>query len=469
MREEIREHRRGARREPAAHRAGGPRGGPRLSWSGSTTDNFTFLGYRDYDLSTENGEDVLTRRGGHGPRHPAGDRERARLPQLRQAPARRCAGSPACPSCSTSPRPTRAQRCTVPLTWTTSASRSSTSTGEVTGERRFLGLYTFSAYSVSAFDIPIVRRKVRYVLEQAGFPEGSHNEKDLLEILETYPRDELFQISKEELFEIAMGILHLQERQRVRLFVRRDTYGRFFSCLVFVPRDRYNTEIRQRMQEILQRALGGTNAEFNVRLSESVLARLHFIVYTDAGRDAGVRRGRDRSPPRRDGPLVDGQPLRRPDRVLRRGAGHRALPQVPRRLLPRLPSRLPRPHRRLGHPAHGGAAVRGRHRDDPLPPARRARGLPGVQAVQAGRAGLALGDTAAAGGHGCRGRGRTPARGEARGLSSGLDLRLRPRPRGAAASSRRARSRRSSRTPSPAPGTVRSRTTGSTASSCSPG
>jgi glutamate dehydrogenase len=153
--------------------------------------------------------------------------------------------------------------------------------GEVTGERRFLGLYTFSAYSASALEIPLVRRKVKGVLERAGFPEGSHYEKDLMEALETHPRDELFQISEDELFEIAMGILHLQERQRVRLFVRRDTYGRFFSCLVYVPRERYNTDIRQRMQDILQRAFNGENAEFNVRLSESVLARLHFIIYTD--------------------------------------------------------------------------------------------------------------------------------------------------------------------------------------------
>src|ERR687898_525258 len=98
---------------------------------------------------------------------------------------------------------------------------------------------------------------------------------------ETTPRDELFQISEDELFKVSMGILHLQERQRVRLFVRRDTYGRFFSCLVYVPRDRYNTDIRQRMQDILQEAFNGESAEFNVRLSESVLARLHFIIYTD--------------------------------------------------------------------------------------------------------------------------------------------------------------------------------------------
>src|ERR687898_1510951 len=120
-------------------------------------------------------------------------------------------------------------------------------------------------------------------MERAGFPEGSHNEKDLIEILETYPRDELFQISNEELFEIAMSILHLQERQRVRFFVRRDTYERFFSCLVFVPRDRYTTLIRERMQEILLKAFEGVNVEYNVRLSESVLARVHFIIYTKPG------------------------------------------------------------------------------------------------------------------------------------------------------------------------------------------
>ncbi len=245
-------------------------------------DNFTFLGYREYDLTTRDGEDVLCAVAGSS------------LGTLRET-------GPETVSRSFSRLPPEARRLArVPklLNLTKANSRATVhrpsyldyvgikkfdDSGEVTGERRFLGLYTFSAYSASAFDIPLVRRKVRYVLERAGFPEGSHNEKDLVEILETYPRDELFQISKEELFEVVMGILHLQERQRVRLFVRRDTYGRFFSCLVFVPRDRYNTEVRERMQEILQRAFGGANTEFNVRLSESVLARLHFIIYTEPG------------------------------------------------------------------------------------------------------------------------------------------------------------------------------------------
>lgn len=153
--------------------------------------------------------------------------------------------------------------------------------GNVIGERRFLGLYTFSAYSMSVFEMPVVRRKVKYTLERSGFSKGSHNEKDLVEILETYPRDELFQVSKEDLFDITMGILHLQERQRTRLFIRRDTYGRFFSCLVYVPRDHYDTEVRREMQEILKDSFGGVSSAFDVRLSESVLARLHFIVYVD--------------------------------------------------------------------------------------------------------------------------------------------------------------------------------------------
>ncbi|MDQ3603060.1 MAG: NAD-glutamate dehydrogenase, partial [Actinomycetota bacterium] len=245
-------------------------------------NNFTFLGYREYDLTTQNGEEALCAVQGSG------------LGILRQSES-----GPVSHSFAELPPDVRRLARTPKLLNLTKANSRATvhrpsyldyigikkfdESGEVTGERRFLGLYTFSAYIASVFDIPLVRRKVRYVLERSGFPEGSHNEKDLVEILETYPRDELFQISKEELFEIAMGILHLQERHRVRFFVRRDTYGRFFSCLVFVPRDRYNTVIRERMQDILLRAFEGVNVEYNVRLSESVLARVHFIIYTKPG------------------------------------------------------------------------------------------------------------------------------------------------------------------------------------------
>ena len=251
-----------------------------LEWI--SDDNFTFLGYRDYDLLAQDGEDHLQTVPGSG------------LGILREASPKPVSQSFA----KLSPEVRELARIPNLLNLTKANSRATVhrpsyldyvgakkfdGSGEVTGERRFLGLYTFSAYSVSVLEIPVVRRKVKSVLERAGFPEGSHNEKDLMEILETYPRDELFQISADELFKVSMGILHLQERHRVRLFVRRDTYGRFFSCLVYVPRDRYNTDIRERMQDVLQSSLGGESAEFNVRLSESVLARIHFTIYTAPG------------------------------------------------------------------------------------------------------------------------------------------------------------------------------------------
>ena len=154
--------------------------------------------------------------------------------------------------------------------------------GKVVGERRFLGLYTTAAYHESPRSIPILRQKVVSVLERAAFPHGSHNEKALLEILESHPRDELFQISEEDLFDTAMGILYLGERQRVRLFVRRDSFGRYFSCLVFVPRDRFDTENRRRIERILRHAFRATSIDYSTRVSESALVRLHYVVAVDA-------------------------------------------------------------------------------------------------------------------------------------------------------------------------------------------
>src|SRR4051812_38133615 len=153
------------------------------------------------------------------------------------------------------------------------------------GDCVFLGLYTHTAYRATPAEIPILRRRVARVLERAAFPPGSHNEKGLLEILEAYPRDELFQISDDELFEAAMGILHLGERQRLRLFARRDPFGRFFSLLVFVPRDRFNTENRRRIEAILRTATGASTIDYTTRVSESVLVRLHFVAYVEPGVD----------------------------------------------------------------------------------------------------------------------------------------------------------------------------------------
>ncbi|MEX2650729.1 MAG: NAD-glutamate dehydrogenase [Alphaproteobacteria bacterium] len=152
--------------------------------------------------------------------------------------------------------------------------------GDVVGEHRFLGLLTSAAYNRNPREIPLLRRKVALVFERSGFAPNSHNGKALQNIIEAYPRDELFQIDDEALTETALGILHLEERQRIRLFVRRDSYARFFSCQVFVPRDRYTTELREKMQGILMQALEGDAVEFSTQVSEAPMARIHFMVHT---------------------------------------------------------------------------------------------------------------------------------------------------------------------------------------------
>ena len=150
--------------------------------------------------------------------------------------------------------------------------------GRPVRERRFLGLYTSTAYSRQARDIPVLRQKLREVLERSGVTPGSHRAKALQYILDSYPRDELFQISIEDLLRVAHGILSLQERHRVRLLIRREDFQRFYSCLVFVPRDRYRTSVRLRIEDILREELHGEQIDTNVEISESVLARMHVIV-----------------------------------------------------------------------------------------------------------------------------------------------------------------------------------------------
>ncbi len=151
------------------------------------------------------------------------------------------------------------------------------------GPHELLGLWARAAYNTTPLDIPLLRRKVDAVIERSGLPRDSHSGKDLGSILDTFPRDELFQISEDELYATAMGILSLQERKRVRLFVRRDELGRFFSCLVYVPRDRFTTELVRRIEAILLDALGGTGVESTSRVSDSVLACLHVIVTVREG------------------------------------------------------------------------------------------------------------------------------------------------------------------------------------------
>ena len=155
--------------------------------------------------------------------------------------------------------------------------------GEVIGEWRFVGLYGSTVYNTLLSEIPILRRKVAHVMKQAKLRHNSHGGKAMQHILTTFPRDELFQISEEDLLRIATGILQVQERHRLSLFLRPDPFDRFISAFVYVPRDHYDTGLRLQIQDILLQALNGQSAEFDVQFSASAFARVHFIVHTQPG------------------------------------------------------------------------------------------------------------------------------------------------------------------------------------------
>ncbi len=154
--------------------------------------------------------------------------------------------------------------------------------GQVIGERRIIGLYTSVAYNASPKSIPFLRHKVALVIQNSRLNPRSHAGKVLLNILETLPRDDLIQASEAELLEIAMGIYYMQDRPRIRMFARTDVYHRFVSCLVYVPKDRFNTELRREMQAILAESFDATEITFSTWFPESVLARIHFIIRTDS-------------------------------------------------------------------------------------------------------------------------------------------------------------------------------------------
>ncbi|MFZ0324100.1 MAG: NAD-glutamate dehydrogenase domain-containing protein [Actinomycetes bacterium] len=243
-------------------------------------DHFTFLGYREYTLESRDGEDVLATVPGSGLGLLRGDRTQSasfsKLPAEVRARARerRVLVLTKANSRSTVHRPAYLDYVGI---------KTFDDQGNVTGERRFLGLFTASSYSESVMRIPVLRRKVKAVVEASGFEPMSHSGKDLLQILETYPRDELFQMSAEELLPVVTAVLHLQERRQVRLFLRPDVYGRFVSAMVYLPRDRYTTRVRKAMEAILAEAYRAESVDYTARVSESVLARLHFVVRTAAG------------------------------------------------------------------------------------------------------------------------------------------------------------------------------------------
>ncbi|PHQ79528.1 MAG: NAD-glutamate dehydrogenase, partial [Coxiella sp. (in: Bacteria)] len=146
------------------------------------------------------------------------------------------------------------------------------------GERRYIGLYTSTAYNCDPLLIPFLRHKVSFIMKKSQLPMDSHSGKDLRHILSNLPRDDLFQATTIELYNLSMGILHLQERRVIRLFAREDAYGRYMSCLVYVPRENFSTHLLHKIQEILLTAFSGLELSFNTSFTASVLATIHFII-----------------------------------------------------------------------------------------------------------------------------------------------------------------------------------------------
>src|SRR5690606_29953904 len=239
-------------------------------------DHFTFFGYREYQLRRRGGKELLVPVKGSGLGLLRGDGDAAGRP-LQSLAAHRMSNEG------------RAEA----LVLTKTNARSTVhrpgymdyvgvlgfdAQGRAVSEQRFLGLYTSSAYNRRPWDIPLVRGRYEHVMEASGLKPAGHSGKALKHILETLPRDELFQSSAEELHRLATGVLGLQERVRSRLFLRRDRYGRFYSVLAYIPRDRFSTEVRHRVEAMLRGTLQADHVDASVMISESPLAQVHMIV-----------------------------------------------------------------------------------------------------------------------------------------------------------------------------------------------
>jgi len=155
--------------------------------------------------------------------------------------------------------------------------------GKVCGERRFIGLFASAAYSEAPGNIPLLRHKIKKIFDRGHVDRAGHRGKALLHIINNYPRDELFHASVQDLARTTVGILNLQDRQRVKFFLRRDTFHRFFSCLVYVPREKYTTAVRRRIEAILKDAFGGSSVDSSVQIADSALARVRIVVHTPSG------------------------------------------------------------------------------------------------------------------------------------------------------------------------------------------
>ncbi len=388
-------------------------------------DHFTFLGYREYRLETDGEDDVLRAMPGTGLGILRFDQDMSasfgKLPPAVRALAREktLLVLAKANSRATVHRPAYLDYVGI---------KSFDAAGEVVGERRFLGLFSSAAYTESVLRIPLVREKAREVLKRAGFDPRSHAGKALMDTLENFPRDELFHMPTDDLATTAVAVMHARERRQVKIFIRKDTYGRYVTALVYLPRDRYNTNVRERFARILKEQLR--------RRDRRVLGPAGGVGHRERplrgppaeGRgDPRGRPGRPGADAGRGLPLVARRLRVRGHGRVRRGPRRGAGPRV-RRLLPRglqggLPGgdrrRRPRPARQA-RPGRGGR----RHRHPALPQGRRQRGRGSAEGVPHRLGALALRDPADALLDGRRGRRRAPLRA---GRPRPADLRLRVR------------------------------------------
>ncbi|HQE31957.1 MAG TPA: NAD-glutamate dehydrogenase [Propionibacteriaceae bacterium] len=245
-----------------------------LAWL--LNDQFTLLGYREYSLGEHRFEPVL----GTGLGILRGDIEPDTTFQALPDPEQNARGSSDLIVFTKDTNRASVHRRTL-LDYV--GVRVFDDAGRVVGERRFLGVLASGAYAESVLRIPVLAKKTHDIIDRSGYDHGSHGAKSMLAVINTYPRDELFRASAEELYPIVERIAGLTERRRVRLFVHKDPWQRYVSCLVYLPRDRYTTSVRERIQDVLRDAFGAVSTEFQVQVSESVLARLYFVVQLEPG------------------------------------------------------------------------------------------------------------------------------------------------------------------------------------------
>ncbi|MEO7936535.1 MAG: NAD-glutamate dehydrogenase domain-containing protein, partial [Dokdonella sp.] len=245
-------------------------------------DHFTFLGFREYRVIGEDGEDVLkpVSDSGLGIMRAGGLGLAVRsLKSLAATELDRSGSVGALILTKTNAR-SRVHR---PGHMDYLSVLGFNEAGKPVIEQRFLGLLTSSAYMTPPREVPLLRNNYETIIKRSGLKRDSHSGKALRHILDTLPRDELFQCSVDELYDIAIAVLDLRERARTRLFIRQDRYGRFFSVLAYVPRDRFNTDVRERIEAMLTEQFHAERIDSTVLLDESPLARVHMIVRPKKG------------------------------------------------------------------------------------------------------------------------------------------------------------------------------------------